>query len=198
MNLVSSDDVSESERAIMEATYRALCEHGYANLTTQDIAAETDMSKAALHYHYETKQELLVAFLEFLLEGLHEAIEIETDERPAKQLDFLIDRLLRGPTDQQDFQTAMLEFRVQVPYNEAYRNQFHANDEYIRETIARIIERGIDQGEFQDADPDRIAWILRMLIDGARMRAIVFDREMVLDTASEIIDAYLSQELSKE
>jgi AcrR family transcriptional regulator len=197
MNLAPSDDVSKAERAIMEATYRALCEHGYANLTTKDIAAETDMSRAALHYHYETKEELLVAFLEFLLEGLHDAIEVETDERPTKQLDFLIDRLLRGPTDQQDFQTAMLEFRVQVPYNEAYRNQFHANDKYIQETIARIIQRGIDQGEFQDADPDRIAWILRMLIDGAWMRAIVFDREMVLETASEIIDAYLSQALSK-
>ena len=40
----------------MEATYRALCEHSYANLTTEKIAAETDLSKAALHYHYGIKE----------------------------------------------------------------------------------------------------------------------------------------------
>lgn len=197
MNLASSDEVSETETAIMEATYRALCEQGYANLTTEQIATEADMSTAALHYHYETKQGLLVAFLEFLLTQLHEAIEVETDEQPVEQLDFLINRLLRGPADQQDFQTAMLEFRTQVPYNEAYRDQFHANDEHIRETIATIIRRGIEQGEFQEADPDRIARVLRMLIDGARMQAIVFNREAVLETATEIINTYLSQVLSK-
>lgn len=197
MNLASSDEISEAERAIMEATYRALCEHGYANLTTEKIAAETDMSKAALHYHYETKQDLLVAFLEFLLGQLHETIELETGDEPAEQLDFLIERLLRGPADEQDFQMAMLEFRAQVPYTEAYRTQFHANDEYIRDTIAAIIRQGIEQGEFRETDPDRVARVLRILIEGARMRAIVFDREAVLETASEFIETYLSWELAR-
>ncbi|MEF8974259.1 MAG: helix-turn-helix domain-containing protein, partial [Haloarcula sp.] len=39
---------------IMDATYRALCTHGYADLTMQDIADESDKSKAALHYHYDS------------------------------------------------------------------------------------------------------------------------------------------------
>ena len=196
MKLASSDDPSESEAAIMEGTYQALCEHGYADLTTKDIAAETDMSTAALHYHYETKQDLLVAFLKFLLEQLHEAIEIEMNEQPAEQLDFLIDRLLHGPTDRQDFQTAMLEFRTQIPYNEAYRDQFHANGEYIQDTLATIIRRGIDQGNFRETNPDRIAQVLRMMINGARMQAIAFDRETALETASESIDTYLARELA--
>jgi AcrR family transcriptional regulator len=36
-----TDDTCE---AIMSATYRALCAHGYADLTMQDIADETDKS----------------------------------------------------------------------------------------------------------------------------------------------------------
>ncbi|MFQ3319213.1 MAG: AcrR family transcriptional regulator [Natronomonas sp.] len=32
--------VEETRERIMEATYRALCAHGYASLTMQDIADE--------------------------------------------------------------------------------------------------------------------------------------------------------------
>jgi hypothetical protein len=32
-----------------------------------------------------------------------------------------------------------------------------AIDEYVRETIATVIQRGIDQGEFQEANPDHVA-----------------------------------------
>lgn len=60
------DDPAED---IMGATFRALCEHGYADLTMRDIAEESDRSKAALHYHYDDKEGLLVAFLDHLYDS---------------------------------------------------------------------------------------------------------------------------------
>jgi|APHM01.1.fsa_nt_gi Bacterial regulatory proteins, tetR family. len=65
-----SDPADES----MQATYRALCEHGYADVTMQAIADETDKSKAALHYHYDSKRDLLMAFLDFLYEEFTERV----------------------------------------------------------------------------------------------------------------------------
>jgi len=59
----------------MGATYRALCEHGYAALTMRDIAEESDRSKAALHYHYDDKEGLLLAFLDHLYEEFTERFE---------------------------------------------------------------------------------------------------------------------------
>lgn len=53
---------SEVDEEIMEATYRALREHGYADLTIKRIAAEYGKSTAAVHYHYDTKEELLRRF----------------------------------------------------------------------------------------------------------------------------------------
>lgn len=50
----------------MAATYRALCAHGYADLTMQEIANEAGVSKAALHYHYDTKRALILSFLDML------------------------------------------------------------------------------------------------------------------------------------
>ena len=60
------DDDTATE--ILAATYRALCQHGYAALTVKDIAAEADRSKASIHYYYDSKENLFTQFLDFLYE----------------------------------------------------------------------------------------------------------------------------------
>ncbi|SEP09097.1 transcriptional regulator, TetR family [Halogranum amylolyticum] len=49
----------------LEATYRALCRHGYADLTVGDIAAEAERSKSLVHYYYGSKEHLFTEFLVF-------------------------------------------------------------------------------------------------------------------------------------
>lgn len=57
---------SETSAEIMEATRRALCEHGYADMTMQRIANNSSMTTATIHYHFDTKKELLNAFFDEL------------------------------------------------------------------------------------------------------------------------------------
>ena len=76
---------SETDEEIMRATYRALREHGYADLTIKRIATEYGKSTAAIHYHYETKDELLAAFLDYILSQFVETVQgvetIDPEER---------------------------------------------------------------------------------------------------------------------
>ena len=76
--MVDSPDrsFSDTDEEIMQATYRALSEHGYANLTIKRIAAEYGKSTAAIHYHYDTKDDLLAAFLDFLLDRFTDATRL--------------------------------------------------------------------------------------------------------------------------
>jgi AcrR family transcriptional regulator len=46
--------------AILETTYDLLVDHGYADVTTDDIAAAARVSKATIYRHWRTKQELVV------------------------------------------------------------------------------------------------------------------------------------------
>lgn len=55
----------ESPTAILDATNRARCERGYADLALRAIAAEADVSEAAIHYHYGSKDRLFAAFLDY-------------------------------------------------------------------------------------------------------------------------------------
>jgi AcrR family transcriptional regulator len=186
---------SGPDEAIMEATYRALREHGYADLTIQRIADEYGKSTAAVHYYYDTKDELLAAFLDYLLEQFVDSIhDVETTD-PEERLKLLLDELLVKPQENPDLSIALLEMRSQAPYKEAFSERFQQNDEYIRYLLKAVINHGIDEGVFNDVDADHVTRSLMTIIDGARTRAVVLDDPEALETArrtaSEYVDAML-------
>jgi AcrR family transcriptional regulator len=186
---------SETDAEIMEATYRALREHGYADLTVKRIAEEYGKSTAAVHYHYDTKDELLVAFLDYLLERFVDTIrDVETTD-PHQRLDLLLDELISAPEEHRDLAVAMLEMRSQAPYKEGFRERFRQNDEYIRYMIKAVINHGIDEGDFADVDADHVTRGLMTIVDGARTRAVVLDED-ALGTARQAADEYVDATLT--
>ncbi|MDY6817138.1 MAG: TetR/AcrR family transcriptional regulator [Halobacteriales archaeon] len=197
-----NDGGDDTRADIMAATYRALCRHGYAALTMQAIADEFEKSKALLHYHYDTKQDLLVAFLEYLLEQFEDRITIEEVDGPADRLDAFIDVLLFGRTDGQppdsdhwEFHTALLEIRAQAPYQDAYRDQLTRNYDAVEESLIAIIDQGIDAGAFTDADPEATAALILAAINGARLHQVSLDRDDLPQTTRQALDEQVIEPL---
>ncbi|NHN42932.1 TetR family transcriptional regulator [Halorubellus sp. JP-L1] len=189
---------SDPDAEIMRATYRALQEHGYADLTIKRIADEYGKSTAAIHYHYDTKDDLLVAFLDYILDRFVETIhEVETTD-PEQRLNLLLDKLLVAPEDHHDLLIAVLEMRSQAPYKDAFGERFQQNDEYVRYMLETVIDRGIQEDVFVDADTEHVARALMTIVDGARARAVVLDESDTLATARRTADEYVSAVLKHE
>ncbi|GCF15169.1 hypothetical protein Harman_31040 [Haloarcula mannanilytica] len=186
---------SAETEEIMEATYRALREHGYADLTIKRIASEYGKSTAAVHYYYDTKDDLLAAFLDYLLEQFVDSIHDVETTNPEERLALLLDELLVKPQENPDLSVAMLEMRSQAPYKETFSERFRENDEYIRYMLKAVINHGIDEDVFNDVDADHVTRSLLTIIDGARTRAVMLDDTAELETArrtaSEYADAML-------
>ncbi len=176
---------------MMQATYCALCEHGYAEVTMQDIADRTDASKSSLHYHYDTKHDLLLAFLDHLYDEFadrfgggetDEAGEIgETDADPLDRLAGVVDEALDedDAEDRRDFRTAMLEIKAQAPYDEEFRERLAEFDRHVQESIRGIVSDGVESGIFRDdADPEEVAEFFATVFDGAHTRAISTDEPL--------------------
>lgn len=159
----------------MQATYRALCTHGFAELTMQDIADEADKSTALLHYHYDTKENLLVTFLAHMLARFDEQIAEMEGASATERLQCLFDRLSpdKGDEDRDGFYRALFELRVQAPYREAYREQLRANKASLQRIVADIVRDGIDTGEFRPVDPEQTARFVLAALDGGRSAAVV-------------------------
>lgn len=173
-------DRPDAHQQIMFATYRALSKHGYANLTMQNIADETSKSKSLLHYHYDTKQDLVAAFLDFLLEQLREQIRVIDAESAGDHLEELIDLLLL--TDQEfrdkapftqgvtEFQTVLLELKTQAAHNPVYREKIREFDDLLHKEVTDVVEKGRDSGEFSDINSEEVTALLLSAVDGTLNR----------------------------
>ncbi|WP_134671192.1 TetR/AcrR family transcriptional regulator [Halorussus marinus] len=183
-------------RDILDATYLALCEHGFADLTVQDIAAHTETSKATIHYHYDSKRDLFVAFLADLYEGYTDHMDGVTRESPREELFALVEASLEEGDDVPgvDFRTAMLEIKAQSPYDDAFRERLREFDDYLFERIRSVVAAGIEAGEFDDdVDPDRVAEFLTTTISGAHTRRVAVDHS--LDRLRETLIEYVERNL---
>lgn len=182
---------------IMAATYRALCEHGYADLTMQRIADESDLSKAALHYHYDTKEELLRAFLDHLIGRLESRLASEA-ANPRERLDAFLDAVYE-PAERdarEEFPTALLEIKAQAPYDAAYRERLQALDERMRTTVADTVSEGVESGQFAEVDPERVAHFVVTLINGGHSRGVALDEPPA--ESRDLVEAFLDATLAPD
>ena len=171
-----SDDAAEE---IMCATYRALCTHGYADLTMQDIADESTKSKAALHYHYDSKHDLLCAFLEYLYgEFVERTGDIDAAD-PRERLLAFVDAVLEKPDDGEGLETALLEIRAQAPYDPGFRDRLTNFETYLVAEFTDILEAGVDDGTFAaDIDPEDTARFLVTVVTGAATERVTVGRSV--------------------
>ena len=192
--------MSEADEAIMDAVDQALRKHGYAELTMQDIADESEKSKSLLHYHYDTKEDLLVAFLDNLLADYEQRMACREETPPTERLVEFLARFVFTPEDtgREQFHLALLEMRSQGPFNDRIREQLVRSDDLLRDTAADIISEGIEDGVFEDVDPERTAAILVAMLDGARTRQITlgeanetYTRVVVEEAIEQIVEPIL-------
>lgn len=190
---------STAEEETMEATYRALLEHGYASLSISRIADELGKSKAAIYYHYDSKDDLLIAFLEFAVDRFEETIDTETGDEPAEDLEHVIEKLLplQPDEEQRQLQAVLVGLRSQAVTNEVFREQFTQIDERLAATIRSIVERGIDEGTFSDVDPSRVAEHILATVNGAMYGRATTDRKSAPAAARVSLASYIDSELRR-
>ncbi len=68
----------DTRAAIVRGALQALEAHGIANTTTRKIAAEAGVRLATLHYHFDSKDALLLAVLDALVTELTQILRNET------------------------------------------------------------------------------------------------------------------------
>jgi len=188
---------------ILEATYRALCQHGYANLTLADIADEADRSKASIHYYYESKENLFIEFLDFLYERHTARLPSVDGGTPREQLDAVLETVL---TDEeaapgQEIRTALLEVTAQAPYNDAIQTRLSQFDAVLFERLRDIIAAGVEIGELNaTVEPAVAAEFLVTAITGAHTRRVAVDHSsgQLYETILQYIERHLiADELSE-
>ncbi len=76
----------DSRRQVLDAAVKTLAERGLAATSIQDIADAAGLSKGAVHYHFESKDELLERVLDRCCEAI-EARVVAVFEEPGTPMD---------------------------------------------------------------------------------------------------------------
>ena len=70
----STRQVAGTREKILQAAFTVLSRQGYENTSIKDIAEEAGVAQGLVHYHYKSKQQLVLAVLEFVCQKVELAV----------------------------------------------------------------------------------------------------------------------------
>src|SRR5215813_2313655 len=91
----SATEPSTTRERILDIALDLFIRKGYAETSLREIAAELGFSKAALYYHFESKQDILMA-LHMRVHGLTDAVlpMLQAEAEASDIWERLVDRLI--------------------------------------------------------------------------------------------------------
>jgi len=193
------DDPDDTRQAIMKATYLALAEHGYSDLTIKRIGDEFPKSKSLLYHHYDSKDDLLMDFLEFMLDRVEEQLPTYRTGNADAHITDIVDQTF-GFGDREhgdDFTRALMELRTQAAHDADYRAYFTRSDQFVRKHGAHTIRSGVEQDVFQEVDPEETAALFQLVFVGSMTQRVTSDDD-VLEDARAAFERYVRECLLRE
>lgn len=85
-------EISARQQEIIEAAAKILTHSGVGGLTTKNLANEMKFSESAIYRHFESKEEILLAMLDYVLVSMMDSTHFpppKDDASPAEQLKWI-------------------------------------------------------------------------------------------------------------
>jgi AcrR family transcriptional regulator len=188
----------DTRARILDAAVRRIAREGIDEVRIARIAMDAGVSAALVHYHFESREALLV-------EALEHSFELAGDQRtaaaggaaaaPEERLHALIDACLPEPGVQRDDFLLWAELWLRAARRSELAEPAGRLYARLHEWAREVVDDGIARGAFAAADPERATDRLLALIDGYGVRALVGDPAMPLVRARAEIRAAAADEL---
>lgn len=163
--------MAKRKQEILEATGEIILTEGYSSLTTQRVADEVGITSAGVHYHFETKEKLVVTLIEDREEALVamlESTEGPPEERLAEivRLQFEAVEAVKELAGPPTLQLILASTSEGDPIRDALVSMHESYVEFVTE----VIHDGVEQGVFETDDPEQVAVLLGAFENAAELR----------------------------
>lgn len=180
-------DPQDTREQILAATYRTLKNRGYDDLTISAIGEEFEKSPSLVYRHYDSKDDLVLECLAYLLERFERDVTTDSITDPRGRLEDFLDWGLEDATpDRLAFVAMIVELRSLAVHDEAYRDHFTRSDEVFATYLADVVEAGIESGDFRECDPDQVARTLVTTLSGAMVHHSTTEGDWLEAVAAEL------------
>ncbi len=153
---------------LIRSAYKVMGEKGLSHLSLQDVADEAGVSKAILPYYFESKENLTLLTMRWVLARvagrIREAIdEVETAE---EKVSAMVDAIFVSPESNRRFYLVFFDFLGYAARNDRFADVGATFHEICNGLYAEVIRLGQEEGVFREGDAHESAAIVRALVDG--------------------------------
>jgi len=192
--------VAERRAEILETTCQVVIERGFAATRVSDVANRLGVSTGLIHYHFDSKDQLLAeAFQHAAAADLARlSVEVDRDGPAVERLDRIFTLDLPAHADGAAPERGWVLWID--GWGEAMRN---ADLKHISQQldvqwkggVEEVIRQGVKTGELTCADPSATAWRLAALLDGLGVQLTVHEQIVSRDQLVDWVRAAACLEL---
>ncbi len=163
---------AEKRLVLLKAAFREVAEKGFSEVTLEDIARRSGVSKGVTLYYFASKEELFRQLFGWLIDAIgarmREAVATVSD--PVEKLRALVAITFPSPSRNRAFFRAYIDFCGLAARRESFRQIEERFYTGCRQIDQGIVEEGIRQGVFRVRDAGEAASTLRAIFDGLMLQ----------------------------
>jgi AcrR family transcriptional regulator len=167
--------VEERRNEILEVTCQVVIERGFGATRVADVAAKLGVSTGLIHYHFESKDQLLAEAFQWAAEAdlgrLH--AEVERGSTAIERLERVI--RLYAHIEAEPGWMLWIDGWGEALRSPTLQKISQELDYQWQQVIADVVRDGVDAGEFRCPDPEAAAWRLTALLDGLGLQVTVHE-----------------------
>lgn len=179
---------------LIEATIDSLARRGYAETTMADVADGAGLSRGIVNFHFESKEKLLVATLQYMADeySAHwRAALLAAGHEPSDQLAALVAADFDRAICTKRKLAAWCAFWGEAKSRPTYQALCGARDEAYQNVFIELCRRLRDEAGY-GFDPAQAALAISAMLEGLWLRLMMgtegLTRESALTTANQLLD----------
>lgn len=190
---MSTPKGSEKRSMILDKALELFVQKGYAATSMDDIVKHTGVSKGSIYYHFSSKDDLFVSMVEKIN---REWVEEWAGIRP--QFPDVESRLMGASLHfVNSFQSPLTKVAEEFSMNvqEGYQGVYDRLVEISMVQIhvfTEIFREGMEQQDFAEADPSRLAVLFTSMLSGMSVYLKVFPQEERKSHTQEAVNILLN------
>lgn len=165
---VSPENEAIRRQQIVSAAHSVFIKKDYSQVRIEDIAKQAKLSKGAVLYYFETKEDVFLALFEWLTQLVAQRFEaaVDSSTNPLIQLDNVVDQAFDSVKLHRAFFRIYLDCLGQGSRKEEYARINRAFYQACHEHYKKVIENGQRNSLFRDIDITDASLVMRAIIEG--------------------------------
>lgn len=189
----ASEEVRREQ--IIQAAFRVAACEGLEQLTMHLVAAEAGLSKGLLFFHFKSKEALLLALLDWLLDTIFETWQVPENLPPVERLLawLRLDLQDLAQEKQEDALHLFFSYRAIAAHDPIIDERIQGALERSRQTLLPIVQAVIESEprRFCQVAPEELASVVLAITQGSAIQSLFSNHSVDVERTLSVVRALL-------